>query len=85
MSPILTVSLSEEVDRKLRAIARKRYGGAKGSISKVLSELVLKDAHDREQEEINRRAIEGLLKGIDLGLKGRMLTRDEMHERGRSA
>jgi hypothetical protein len=81
MCPVLTVSLPEETDRKLRGMADRKFGGRKGAISKVIVELVDSATEALEQEEINRRAIETLMRGLPLGLGGRKISRDEMHER----
>ncbi|HLF07144.1 MAG TPA: hypothetical protein VI893_08255 [Thermoplasmata archaeon] len=75
------MSLPAETDRKLRGMAERKFGGRKGAISKVIVELVDSAAEATEQDEINSRAIETLMRGLPLGLRGRKISRDEMHER----
>ena len=55
----ITISLSDEIERKLREVAKSKFGASKGAISKVI-ELALRNYFSQlEVEEITFRAYKG--------------------------
>ncbi len=77
---VLTISVSEDVERKIRKLAKEKFGGKKGSIAKVISEAVEKQTVSKEQEELRKKALEMLEKGWDMG-KILYKKREELYER----
>ena len=73
MSPIikmLRVKVSEEIERKFRELAMKRFGYMKGSLSKAAEEAFLMWISSMQEEEWPEdqdpvEAIDGLLSGVD--------------------
>lgn len=76
----ITMSFEKEDENRLRRLAQEKYGGRKGSLSKVVLEGIAK----LEGESVKERARQNLLKklrdGYDMG-KILYKTRAELHER----
>jgi len=67
---MLRVKVSEEVERKFRELAMKRFGYMKGSLSKAAEEAFLMWISNVQEEEWPEdqdpvEAIDGLLSGVD--------------------
>ena len=76
----LTVSLSEESERKLRQIAREKYSDRKGALSQTIEDLV----GLAQRESYRQRAIQSLLSHMERGYHmGKILYkhRSELYDR----
>ncbi|MBI5223604.1 hypothetical protein HY990_04225 [Candidatus Micrarchaeota archaeon] len=58
----IMISLDEEDEKLLRNLAQERYGGKKGSLSKVVKEALdkLKSDNDLVKERLKSRILDGL-------------------------
>lgn len=76
---VITISLNDEVEKKLRALARLRFSKAKGHLSKAITEA-LKEWAEKSREEELEDALEMLEKGFNMG---GMITkkREDWHKR----
>jgi len=77
------ISLDEEHEKKLRALARQKNGEKKGALSEFVSYAV--DVAEKEEKRMQavKRAIARMEKGFDFGLKkGQKAyeTRDEIYD-----
>ena len=79
-SKVITVSIREDAEKKLRQIAAVRYGKMKGYLGKALTEAVEVWAKKKEEVDVNARALAMLRKGFKMG-KIKWKSRDELHER----
>ena len=77
---IITISISDEAENKLRETAKKKLGEGKGVLGKAVEEAVNKWANDDEQSEIARRQLKLMQKGL-YSLKGWKFNRDELYDR----
>ena len=77
---IITISISDEAENKLRETAKKKLGEGKGVLGKAVEEAVNKWANDDEQSEIARRQLKLMQKGL-YSLKGWKFNRDEIYDR----
>lgn len=81
----LRVELGEELEKKFRELAMKRYGYSKGAIKKA-TETALKRwteevrLEGEDKKEVNVHALKMLQKGFDLGGIA-YRKRAELHER----
>ncbi len=76
----LTVALEEKDELKLRRLAKNKYGGRKGSLSKVISEALSKLEEDPRRE----RAVKSLIQKMEEGRHmGKLLYkhRSELYDR----
>jgi len=55
----ITISLSDEVERKLREIAKAKFGASKGAISKVIESALKNYFSQLEMEKVVFRAYKG--------------------------
>jgi hypothetical protein len=67
----LRVQVGQEVERKFRELAMRRFGYGKGALSKAAEEAIMKWISANEKENLEFRgdpveAIVGLLSGIDV-------------------
>lgn len=75
----ITLSLPKDILHKVKLIAVQRQTSVSGLLTQTLEKLVQQeDAYIRAQ----RRHLQRLEQGVDLGTGGQILTpRDELHER----
>ena len=78
---IITVSISDEAENKLRKTAKKELGEGKGVLGKAIEEAIGVWHGEKEQKEIAKRAMEMMNKGL-YSLKGWKFNRDELYDRG---
>ncbi len=76
----MTISVTNEVEKKFRAIASKIYSRKKGYLGKAVTEAMHKWIEEKRQEEIAREELKVLEKGYEMG-KLRIKTREEIYER----
>jgi predicted transcriptional regulator len=76
----MTISLKEDKEQRLRALAKQKYGPRKGALSQTIEDLLELD----EKEARRRRAIQSFLargkKGYHLG-KIAVKHRSELYDR----
>ncbi len=63
----ITMSFEKEDEERIRRLAKERYGGRKGSMSKVVVEGVSKLEGESKKEKSKRELIELMRKGIYMG------------------
>ena len=63
---VVTISVNDDVEEKLRRIALARFGKNKGHLSKAITEAV-KDWAEKEDNEAVEKGLELLKKGFKLG------------------
>lgn len=63
---IITVSIDDEIENKLRKLALAKFGKMKGSLSNLIEEAV-EDLSQRESQELIIKGIELLEKGVNMG------------------
>jgi hypothetical protein len=76
----MTISLKEEKEQHLRALAVQKYGDTKGAISKTVEDLLELD----EKESKRRRAVQSLLARMEKGYNmGKIIIkhRSELYDR----
>jgi Arc/MetJ-type ribon-helix-helix transcriptional regulator len=73
---IVTVSIDDEVEEKLR----EKISGDKGSLGNAISEAVAKWIREDEEEEARKRGLEMMEKGFDMG-EIKYEHRRELHDR----
>ena len=78
---IITISISDEAENKLRETAKKKLGEGKGVLGKAVEEAVNKWADDEEQQRIAAELKAMMDKGL-YSLKGWKFNRDEIYDRG---
>lgn len=79
-SKVITLSLREDVEKRLREMAMAKYGREKGFISKFLTDMVEKKSLEKEMGDADRR----LMQMIERGLSGgglKKYKREELYER----
>lgn len=67
----LRIQIDAKIERKFREVAMKRFGYGKGSLSKAAQEAIISWVSNVENEDVSFegdpvKAIEGLLKGVDV-------------------
>ncbi|MBS3096271.1 hypothetical protein J4480_02420 [Candidatus Woesearchaeota archaeon] len=77
---IITISMKDEVEKELRQTAKSEIGEGKGALGKAIEEAVKRWIEEKRQEEIAKRAMEMMNKGLYL-LKGWKFNRDELYDR----
>ncbi len=77
---IMTISMSDEVEKELREAVKKKMGNGKGVLGKAIEEAVKKWIYNDEQREIAERQIKLMEKGL-YSLKGWKFNRDELYDR----
>ena len=75
---VLTISLKDEDEAKLRKLDKEKYGKMKGAIAKTIVEAVEKNMSKDEEEKISRQTLELLKKGLHMGKK-LYKTRDDLY------
>ena len=78
---IITISISDEAENKLRETAKKKLGEGKGVLGKAVEEAVNKWADDENQKRIAAELKAMMDKGL-YSLKGWKFNRDEIYDRG---
>ena len=76
----ITLSLEDKQEEKLRRIAKHKYGGKKGSMSKVVGEAIAKLEEDEKRERAKQSLLRKLSTGFEMG-KILYKNRAELHER----
>lgn len=77
---IITISMSDEVEKELREAVKKKMGEGKGVLGKAIEEAVKKWMHDDEQKRIAAELKAMMNKGL-YSLKGWKFDRDEIYDR----
>ncbi|MDE1868958.1 MAG: hypothetical protein KGH60_03270 [Candidatus Micrarchaeota archaeon] len=80
MGDVTTLTLERGAAKALRRMAMKKYGRRKGALGRIASEAILALEARDEDEAVNRRALERLKKGYNLG-GIRIKDRGAWHER----
>jgi len=78
---IITVSISDEAENKLRETAKKKLGEGKGVLGKAVEEAVNKWADEDKQKEIAERQIQRMKQGL-YSLGRWKFNREEIYDRG---
>ena len=76
----LTLSFEKEDEERLRRLAKDKYGGRKGSLSKVVSDGLSKLEEESKKERSRRELIDLMRKGIEMG-KIKIKRRGELYDR----
>ncbi len=63
----ITIALENKDEKKLRRIARQRFGGGKGSMAKTVKAGLEKLENEDRRDEARKRLIAGMKKGYNLG------------------
>lgn len=71
---IITISLDDKVERRLRATVGKKKGALGGAIEEAVDRWL----HDRKQEEARKRALALLERGFNMG--GATFVRQAIYE-----
>ncbi|MBI2558349.1 hypothetical protein HYW20_03425 [Candidatus Woesearchaeota archaeon] len=79
---IITISVKDDVDKEFRETVKKKLGQGKGVLGKAVEEALKKWVRDETQEEIARRAMEMMDKGLYSLPKGWKFNREEIYDRG---
>ena len=75
------VSLDDEHEELLRTLTKERYGGKKGSMSKVVQAALDELKKNAKRETAKKKLLQMLEKGLDLGFKGKAYeSRDELYD-----
>ena len=61
------VALDKETEDLMRSLAKRKFGGKKGSISKVVSEAIHKYNADDSREKELREFVDNYANKVDLG------------------
>ncbi len=77
---VLTISMKDEDEEKLRKLAERKYGKMKGAIARTIVEAVENRLSQDEEEKLRKHALEILEKGIHMGKK-LWKTRDDLYDR----
>ena len=80
---IITISLEDESERKLREIATKKYGKKKGYISKTLIDAIIHLEKNLNGERAEERLMMYAEEGLHLGKINSKKLREEIYN-GRS-
>jgi len=75
---VITISIDDNVEEKLRKIARARFNTGKGHLSMAITEAI-NEWTLKDNEDSIAKALELLEKGIKM--KKVKFTREELHER----
>lgn len=74
------IAMDEETEQIMRRLAKRKYGGKKGSLSKVVSEAL----HKYDQEDERKKEIDDFIKNyggkIDTGGYKMYKNRDEIYD-----
>ncbi|MDO8427697.1 MAG: hypothetical protein Q7S92_00620 [Candidatus Diapherotrites archaeon] len=76
----ITLALNKEDEKLARKLAEKKYGGIKGSLSKVFSEGLHFVEHELQRQKARMRLIELNKQGFDLRFKS-WKNRSELYDR----
>lgn len=76
----ITLSLEDKGEEKARRIAKKKFGGKKGALSRVFSEGIRKLEGDEKRERSRKKLLEIMEKGYPMG-KILYKHRSELYER----
>jgi len=74
------IALNEEDEKLMRSLAKRKFGGKKGSLSKVVSEALHKYSEEDEWEKERRKFIDVLGKGVNLGGYKMYKNRSEIYD-----
>lgn len=78
---IITISISDEAENRLRETAKRKLGEGKGVLGKAVEEAVNKWAEDDKQKEIAERQIQRMKQGL-YSLGKWKFNREEIYDRG---
>ncbi|HLD05477.1 MAG TPA: hypothetical protein VJG90_07185 [Candidatus Nanoarchaeia archaeon] len=78
---VLTISLKDEDEAKLRKLAKEKYGKMKGAIAKTIAEAVERNLSKNEEEKLRKHALEILEKMPRHLGKKLYKTRDDLYDR----
>ena len=76
----ITIALDDKREKKLRRLAKEKYNGAKGSMSKVISEALDGIEVQDLREQARQRMIAGMKQGFYMG-KIIIKSRDGIYDR----
>ena len=76
----ITVNVKDETEKKFRETVKENFGKAKGTLGKALTEAIEIWTRQHSHEEIGKRQIKLMEKGLDLGSLT-IKSRDEIYER----
>lgn len=76
----LTMSFEKEDEERIRRLAKEKYGGRKGSLSRVVNEGMSHLEEESRKERARQSLLRKLEKGFDMG-KILYRNRAELHER----
>ncbi len=78
---VITISLKDEIERKLRRLARARYSGQKkGQLSSAITDAIEDWTRKDEQQEIMEESVALLDEGFNMG-RLKVKERAKWHER----
>ncbi len=80
-SRTLTLSLREDIEKKLREMAMQKYGRKKGFISRFVTDAIEEISFRRSLLGPDAFILEVLKRGIKTGGLVKYKSRDELHER----
>ena len=63
---VITISISDDVEKKLRKLARAKFSVMKGHLSMAITEA-LEEWAGKRKEDVVAKSLELLEKGIDMG------------------
>ena len=63
---VITISINDEIENKLRKLALFKFGKTKGSLSNLIEEAV-ENLSERESQELVIKGLELLEKGVNMG------------------
>ncbi len=75
----MTFSTDDNTEQLIRDLAKMRHGKVKGAIAATIREGIEKLKEEHDTEFYQRRAIERLEKGFNIGFKG-YKSRNELYE-----
>lgn len=78
---VITISMSDEVEKEFREAVKRKLGQSKGVLGKAVEEALQKWMHDEEQRKIAAELKKMMDKGL-YSLKGWKFNREEIYERG---
>ncbi len=76
----ITVNVRDDVEKRFRDIAGRRYSKKKGFLGKAITEAMEKWIDEMRQKEIVKRELKVLEEGFDMG-KSLFKRREELYER----
>ncbi len=63
----ITISLEDDEETRLRNLAKRKFSGKKGSISRVIAEGIKKLEEEERREKAKERLLEMAGRGFNLG------------------